>query len=152
MKTNIEQGGKSARHNGYQNESLSVKDAIIWFVITVVALCMAGNASGKNLPGNTNKIIKQQLAEDPATPTAYDITMTPLVQASSILPLNASSANGNIVMYSILSVPSLSQGELSIDMNGTLVPVSEGMMLTADLAANLYFIPEPSYSGNVVFT
>jgi hypothetical protein len=89
-------------------------------------------------------------AED--IPVAYNITMSPLVQASAILPFSATSATGNIAMYSIISIPSPWQGELSLDMNGTLVPVSEGMMLTADLAANLYFTPDSSYSGNVVFT
>ena len=89
-------------------------------------------------------------AED--VPVAYNITMTPLVQASAILPFNATSAAGNIAMYTVLTIPSASKGELSIDMNGTLVPVSEGMMLSADLAANLYFTPDSTYSGNVVFT
>ncbi|MES2847531.1 MAG: T9SS type A sorting domain-containing protein [Bacteroidota bacterium] len=89
-------------------------------------------------------------AED--IPVAYNITMSPLVQASAILPFNATSGSSNIAMYTIITVPSATQGELSLDMNGTLVPVGEGMMLTADLAANLYFTPDSLYSGNVVFT
>lgn len=44
MKTSMNQGNKGARHNDYPQESLSVKDALIWFVITVVALCIAGTS------------------------------------------------------------------------------------------------------------
>jgi hypothetical protein len=124
----------------------SILPAAILFAATT------GSAAGNNIPTRTNSILKQQVAEDPATPTAYDITMTALVQASLLLPLNATSTNGNIVMYTIITIPSVSQGELSIGMNGTLLPVSEGMMLTADLAANLYFIPDSAFSGNIIFT
>ncbi|MES2847530.1 MAG: hypothetical protein V4685_00620 [Bacteroidota bacterium] len=48
MKTNINQESKSAKHNGYANESLSVKDAFIWFVITVAALCIAGTSQAQS--------------------------------------------------------------------------------------------------------
>jgi hypothetical protein len=44
MKTNINHESESAKHNGYANESLSVRDAFIWFVITVAALCIAGTS------------------------------------------------------------------------------------------------------------
>ena len=44
MKTNIDNGGKIARQDGYRHESLSVKEAIVWFIITVAALCIAGTS------------------------------------------------------------------------------------------------------------
>jgi hypothetical protein len=67
MKTNIEQGGKSARHNGYRNESLSVKDAIIWFVITVAALCMAGTSHAQKVIVNIGKTVAKPVTQKKAT-------------------------------------------------------------------------------------
>ncbi len=106
-----------------------------------------------NAYGNNSTIVKaanQQLATN--NPTAYNITMPSLVQASALLPLQASSPVSNISMFTIISVPSDGQGTLYINMNGSLMPVTEGMMLTADLAGSLYFSPDASYNGNVIFT
>lgn len=86
------------------------------------------------------------------SPTAYNVTMTPVVQSTDLLPLQAASANSIIAMFTIVSIPTEDQGTLSIDMNGHMVPVGEGMMLTADLAGELYFTPNPSFNGTVVFT
>lgn len=44
MKTSINHGNKESKQNSYSNQGLSVKDALIWFVITVVALCIAGTS------------------------------------------------------------------------------------------------------------
>lgn len=54
MKTNIDHGSKNASHHDYRNESLSVKDAIIWFVITVVALCIAGTSQSQTAGVDVN--------------------------------------------------------------------------------------------------
>ena len=156
MKTSINNGSKDAKHNSYTNESLSVKDAVIWFVITVVALCIAGTShAGTPFNNNSGRFINpsgNRITNELEAPVAQDITMQPLVQASSILPLSASSANSVIAAYTIQTIPPAFQGILSIDMNGTLIPVSEGMMLTADLAGNLVFAPDTAFTGNVIFT
>ncbi len=144
MKTSINQGNEAERQNGYTPERLSVKDALIWFIITVAALCLAGT-SNAGTPGHS---IKASIE----APVAQDITMEPIVQASSILPFVASSANSIIGTYTVVTVPPASQGILSIGMNGSLMAVSEGMMLTADLAGSLSFEPNASYDGDVVFT
>lgn len=60
MKTNITRGSKSAGHNDYTHETLSVKDAVIWFAITVAALCVAG----------TSQAEKKQVKEDTVTAKA----------------------------------------------------------------------------------
>jgi hypothetical protein len=52
MKAGIDHGSKNARHNGYHHDSLSVKDAILWFVITVVALCIASTSQARAAAGN----------------------------------------------------------------------------------------------------
>ncbi len=143
MKTGINQDTRQGKYNRYPQESLSVKDALTWFIITVIALCLAGQSQANS------KFKSNSLS---SAPFAYDITMTPLVQASAILPFNASSGSSNISSYIINTVPALSQGQLSIVMNGSLLTVSEGMMITPDLAGSFVFTPDSSYSGAVVFT
>lgn len=98
-----------------------------------------------------NTVSAKNLSE-PTAPVAYDITMSPLVQPSLILPFKASSGASNIAAFTVQTIPQPFQGILSIDMNGILMPVSEGMMLTADLAANLVFTPDTAYTGTVIFT
>jgi hypothetical protein len=85
-------------------------------------------------------------------PVATDITMTPIVQASPILPFAATAINGSISSYTVVTVPPASEGVLTIDMNGTPMPISEGMMLSADLVNSITFTPDPSFTGDVVFT
>jgi len=86
------------------------------------------------------------------TPTAHNITMTPIVQATAILPFDATAADAPISSYTIETIPSAEQGTLNLNMNSVWMPVSAGMMLTADLANSLAFTPNPAFSGNVVFT
>lgn len=121
------------------NQSIAV-------AVFLSAICT--NTYGNNFPG-AKTASQQSLA---GNPTAYNITMPPLVQASALLPLQANSPVANISMFTIVSAPSTEQGTLYIDMNGTLMPVTDGMMLTADLAGSLYFSPDALYNGNVVFT
>jgi len=143
MKTSINQDNRQGKFNRHPQEGLSVKDALIWFIITVIALCIAGRSEAKGRFGNNNL---------PLAPVAYDITMTPVVQSTSILPFKAVSAGSNISSFIIHSVPSESQGILSLSMDGQLVTVSEGMMITPDLAASFVFTPDSSYNGQVLFT
>lgn len=143
MKTSINQDSRQGKYNRYPQESLSVKDALTWFIITVIALCIAGQAQAKSIGGG----IKPASA-----PVAYDITMSPVVQASSILPLNASSNGGNISSFTIQTIPPPAEGVLSISINGLLIPVGEGMMLTPDLVNHLVFTPDSSFNGNTIFT
>ena len=58
MKTNINHSSKNADHNGYRSESLSVKDALIWFTITVVALCIAGTSQAKEPSAKKDSPVK----------------------------------------------------------------------------------------------
>jgi hypothetical protein len=102
-------------------------------------VAMAGSATAAGLP-------------EPPAPVAYDISMSPLVQASLILPFKASSATSNIAAFTVQSIPQSFLGILSIDMHGILMPVSEGMMLTTDLAESLVFTPDTAYTGTVIFT
>lgn len=106
---------------------------------TMFAAMLVTGVSAKTLPGT-------------ATPVAYDITMSPLVQTSSILPFKASSSNSNIAAFTVQTIPQDFQGILSLDMHGILMPVSEGMMLTTDLAESLVFTPDTAYTGTVTFT
>jgi len=142
MKTGIQQDNRQGKFNRHP-QGLSVKDALTWFIITVIALCIAGKSQAK---GHSNHWSASQ------APIAYDITMTPVVQPSAILPLKAYSDAGLISSFTINTIPTERQGVLSVSMNGSLIPVSEGMMLTPDLAANLVFTPDSSYNGDVVFT
>jgi hypothetical protein len=121
------------------------------FILSMALAALTNTVAAKNLPG-TSKESKQYRINTATAPIAYDVIMTPLVQASIILPLNASSQSSNISAYTLQTIPSASHGILSIDMDGVLVPVSEGMMLTTDLASKLVFEPDTSYTGNVVFT
>jgi hypothetical protein len=143
MKTNINQNAQPEKFNGYQQETLSVKDALTWFIITVIALCVAGTSQAKGRFGNSSIT---------SGPVAYNITMSPVVQPSAILPFNASAGSGNISSFTINTIPAEWQGVLSININGTLVPVSEGMMVTKDLAGNFVFSPDSSFNGDAVFT
>jgi len=85
-------------------------------------------------------------------PTAHDVTMQPIVQSSNLLPLSASAVNTDIVMFTIETVPAESAGMLYLMMNGSPMPVTAGMMLSADLAGNLIFKPGLSFTGLVAFT
>jgi hypothetical protein len=147
MKTSIDHN-KEARQNGYTPQRLSVKDAVIWFIITVLALCVAGVAHAKVLGKNAS----YSPAANAQAPFAQDITMSPIVQATALLPFSAISAGSPVSMFTVQTVPSIAQGILSIDMNGRLMQVGEGMMLSADLAANLIFTPDPLFSGDATFT
>ncbi len=147
MKTSINHEQKEARQNGYTPERLSVKDAITWFLITVIALCMA-SSSQAGTPFRNNYYPYTALA----APVAQDITMQPIVQASAIWPFTATSASGSITMFTVQTLPLASEGILNIDINGELMPVNEGMMLSADLASNLSFVPNPSFTGDAIFT
>ncbi len=84
-------------------------------------------------------------------PTAYDITMDPIVQPATILPFSATAVNSNISAYTVQTVPDSTQGILNLEINGLSIPVGEGMMLTPDLAGYMVFIPSVSFTGNVVF-
>lgn len=143
MKTSINQDNRQGKFNRHPQEGLSVKDALTWFIITVIALCIAGKSEAKGRLGNNSVTL---------APVAYDIQMTPVVQSTSIMPFSASSAGSNISSYAIHSVPSGSQGILSLSMDGFLIPVSEGMMITPDLASSLVFTPDSTYNGDVLFT
>ena len=85
-------------------------------------------------------------------PTAHPITMSPIVQASNLLPLDATAVNTDIVMYTVETIPAESAGTLYLSMNGSLMVVSPGMMLSADLAGNLSFEPDPAFTGTAQFT
>jgi len=143
MKTSINQDNRQGKFNRHPQEGLSVKDALTWFIITVIALCIAGRSEAKGRLGTNNPA---------AAPVAYDITMTPVVQSTSIWPFNASSVGSTISSYTIISVPAESQGILSLSMDGYLITVSEGMMITPDLAASFVFTPDSNYNGDVMFT
>lgn len=109
------------------------------FAVVLFLAVLVSNVSAKN-------------SAEPDAPVAYDITMPPLVQASTLLPFKASSSTSNIAAFTVQTIPQSFQGILSIDMSGTLMPVSEGMMLTPDLAASLVFTPDTAYTGTVLFT
>jgi Secretion system C-terminal sorting domain len=143
MKTSINQDNRQGKFNRHPQEGLSVKDALTWFIITVIALCIAGRSEAKGRFGSYDLTL---------APVAYDITMTPVVQSTSILPFKAVSVGSNISAYTIHSVPAESQGVLSLSMDGLLIPVSEGMMVTPDLAASFVFTPDSSFNGEVLFT
>lgn len=143
MKTSINHDSRQGKYNRPPQEGLSVKDALTWFIITVIALCIAGRSEAKGHFGYSNRSV---------APVAYDITMTPVVQSTTILPFNASAAGSNISAYTINTIPADSQGILSLSMDGLLVPVTEGMMITPDLAASLVFTPDTLYTGDVLFT
>lgn len=85
-------------------------------------------------------------------PTAHNISMPTIVQASNLLPLDATAVNTDVVMYTIETIPAESTGTLYLSMNGIPMAVSAGMMLSADLAGNLSFDPNPDYTGTVEFT
>lgn len=143
MKANINQDNQQRKYNRPATEGLSVKDAVTWFVITVAALCFAGKSNANN---------RRQVTPDGTSPIAYNIITSPLVQASTIDPFNASATGSEISSYTILTIPMPYQGVLGITINGIMLPVSEGMMITADLVNNLAFTPDTSFTGDVIFT
>ena len=69
MKTSMNQDNKSARHNDYPHESLSVKDALVWFVITVVALCIAGTSHAQTTTIFKCSVVKTAYTSKHLSPT-----------------------------------------------------------------------------------
>ncbi len=85
-------------------------------------------------------------------PTAKNISMAPIVQASNLLPLEATAVNSEIVMYTIETAPAETQGTLYLAMASGPMQVTAGMMLSADLAGSLSFEPNTAFTGTVTFT
>lgn len=84
-------------------------------------------------------------------PVANNVT-NPALNSSNgpttISGLTASDPDGTVANYRITTIPSASQGILSL--NG--IPVVEGQVITPAQAALLQFDPAPTFSGNATFT
>jgi Bacterial Ig domain/Secretion system C-terminal sorting domain len=74
-------------------------------------------------------------------------TMPNTNSATSIPALVASDVDGNVVSYTITSIPALSQGILLLSG----VPITIGQVLTTLQISQLQFDPTFGYSGNVLF-
>lgn len=124
------------------------KTIIALFTIVIATGCCAIAAAET---GNTPGTLSNSNADE-SNPVALDIKMAPIVQATVILPFAATATNSNISSFTVETVPAANEGVLSIDMNGVPMPVSQGMMLSPDLASSITFTPAASFSGDVVFT
>ncbi len=87
-------------------------------------------------------------------PTAENIQIPSMMNTSSltaISPLDATAASGNIEFYTIVSVPSASQGLLHLCNNDNCNPILAGQVLAPAEINMLSFVPNPSYNGTVEF-
>ena len=87
-------------------------------------------------------------------PTANNIQIPSIMNTApltGIAPLDATAASGNIVSYTIVSIPSASQGSLHLCNNGICTPIVIGQELTPAQISMLSFVPNPSFSGTIVF-
>ena len=71
--------------------------------------------------------------------------------ATTITGLSATDADGIITSYTVLSLPSVTQGVLYYKNGNLNVEVAVGQLLTPTQAANLKFDPVDGYTGNVTF-
>lgn len=94
-----------------------------------------------------NSIILPPVADNIITDTLQN---TALITA--IEPFKASAASGDIANYTVQTIPTANEGVLYICTDGNCIPVVEGQVLTAAQINLLSFQPNPSYTGNVVFT
>ena len=88
-------------------------------------------------------------------PVAVNSTNTTTIPRNSaqksISTLNATDADGSVVSYTIVTVPT--SGTLYYqDANGTYVTAAAGQVLTVAQAGNLKFKPDGTTVGNVTFT
>ena len=100
----------------------------------------------------TGLLIAPGLVVNATPPTAHDITMSPIVQSSNLLPLSATAVNTEIVMFTIETVPAETAGDLFLSVNGNTIAITAGMMLSSDLAGSLMFKPNQSFNGIAAFT
>lgn len=87
-------------------------------------------------------------------PTANNIEIPSMMNTAlltAISPLDATAASGNIESYTIVSIPSASQGSLHLCNSGNCNPVVAGQVLTPAEINMLSFVPNPSYTGTIVF-
>ena len=87
-------------------------------------------------------------------PTADNIEIPSMMNTSTltaIAPLDATAASGNIELYTIVSIPSASQGSLHLCNNGNCNPIVAGQVLTPAEINMLSFVPNPSFTGSIVF-
>ncbi|MFT3681798.1 MAG: T9SS type A sorting domain-containing protein [Ferruginibacter sp.] len=114
------------------------------------------NTSGITTQGGLDMLAITGLFSTPNSflipPIAYDITMTPIVQASPILPFIATAFNSTIASYTVQTIPPVTQGVLYVTVNGAEIPITIGMVLTPEQINSMSFVPYPSFTGNVLFT
>lgn len=87
-------------------------------------------------------------------PTANNIEIPSMMNTATltaISPLDATAATGNISSYTIVTIPSASQGSLHICNSGNCNPVEAGQLLTSAEINMLSFVPNPSFNGTIVF-
>jgi len=87
-------------------------------------------------------------------PTANNIEIPAMMNTAlltAISPLDATAASGNIATYSIVSIPSASQGSLQLCNSGNCNLVVAGQVLTPAEINMLSFVPNPSFNGTIVF-
>ncbi len=87
-------------------------------------------------------------------PTANNIEIPSIMNTSiltAIPPLDATAASGSIELYSIVSIPLASQGSLHLCNNGNCNPIVAGQVLTPAEINMLSFVPNPSFTGSIVF-
>jgi Secretion system C-terminal sorting domain len=88
-------------------------------------------------------------------PIAQNITAAsmPNTNGSTVIPnLVGSDPDGTVASYTILSIPTISEGVLFYNNGTSLVPVTVGQVLTPLQATTLQFDPAPGNNSPVVFT
>ncbi len=116
------------------------------------------NTSSATAQGGIDLIALTGVLSTPETiilpPTAENIVYHPLTNTSLITPidpLDATAASGNIVTYTIETIPPAEQGILYVCADGNCTPITAGQVLTPDQINQLSFQPNPSFTGDVVF-
>jgi uncharacterized repeat protein (TIGR01451 family) len=100
--------------------------------------------SRQSATGTTNNPMGNTVANNPATPNGLLISA---LQASD--PENALSGT---TPFTIVAIPTATQGVLYYDNGGTHTAVTAGRTLTAAQASTLRFLPNTAFSGNATFT
>jgi Secretion system C-terminal sorting domain/Bacterial Ig domain len=88
-------------------------------------------------------------------PIAQNITAPsmPNTNGSTVIPnLVGSDPDGTVATYTILSIPTVSEGVLFYNNGTSLVPVVAGQILTPAQISTLQFDPSPNNNSPVVFT
>ncbi|HMO61287.1 MAG TPA: T9SS type A sorting domain-containing protein [Ferruginibacter sp.] len=116
------------------------------------------NTSGGTMQGGIDLIALTGLLSIPEVvilpPTAYNIAMPSMLNTAKLtqmLPLEATAATGDIANYTIETLPAAEMGQVFLCTTQGCTPLTIGQVLAPEEINHLFFLPNPNYTGDVVF-